>query len=402
MKPVARQDHMVLLGSHTPLCERIKRAGLTLVVIDAAATVEPAALALADHLVLTDYTDSERMAGVIGALVGSHALVGVLSLTERGLLPAAEINALLGVDDNPVTVIRRVVDKAVMRAWLARDKRFAVAAATVSTPEELRAFADESGFPLVIKPPNGVGSSGVRVVHDAGDVTPDLLVGHLPLLAEPYLEGREFSVEAISHEGRHVIVGITEKFVVGAGVNRFVEVGHRFPAALDRHEMRTVSQFVSDFLDRVGLQRGLSHTEVIMGDAGPSVIETHSRNGGDHIVDLVRLATGFDMLDAAVRARAGLIDDLPAVPTPARAAAIRYFTAAPGVVRDVVGVDPARSVPGVVDLELKLRRGDTVAPLTCSSDRVGYVIAVGSEGDAAVQSCADAVEMVQITTEEVP
>jgi biotin carboxylase len=398
VRPVAPKDHIVLLGSHPPLCERVKQAGLALVVIDTAGSVDPDALAFADHVVITDYAESERTAEIIRALVRGHALVGVLSLTEPGLLPSAEINALLNIDDNPVAVIRRVVDKADMRQWLAGDERFAVASTLVHDREDLRRFADRNGFPLVLKPPNGVGSIGVRIVRGAGDMAADLFADELPLLAEAYLEGREYSVEAVSHDGRHVIIGITEKLVLGEGANRFVEVGHRFPAPLDEDDERTLRQFVADFLDRLGLRRGLSHTEVIMGAKGPAVVETHSRNGGDHIVHLVRLATGFDMLDVAVRARAGLIGEICA-PAPAREAAIRYFTPAPGVVRDVCGIGPARHLPGVVDLELNLRRGVTVPPITCSTDRVGYVIAVGSERDGAVQGCTDAVEMVNVTTE---
>jgi biotin carboxylase len=399
MSVVPPKAHIVLLGSYVPLCERVKRAGLGLVVVDTADSLDPGALVLADHVVITDYAESARTAAVLAALVRGADLVGALSLTERGQLPSAEINALLGIDDNPVGVVRRVVDKAHMRRSLAGDDRFAVASAVVRSPEELRGFADRSGLPVIVKPPNGVGSVGVRLLRDAGEIAAELFADGLPLLAEAYLEGRELSVEAVSHEGRHVIVGITEKLVIGEGPNRFVEVGHRFPAVLDEDEERTVRQFVADFLDRLGLRRGLSHTEVVLGARGPAVIETHTRNGGDHISDLVRLATGFDMLDFAVRARAGLIDEIPAVPAPARAAAIRYFTPEPGVVRDVFGVGPARFLPGVVDIELDLQRGAAVPPITCSSDRVGYVIAVGADAGGVARTCSDAMEMVDVTTE---
>jgi biotin carboxylase len=396
---VTAKDHIVLLGSHAPLCERVKRAGLGLVVVDTADSMDPDALGLADHVVITDYAESARTAAVLAALVPGADVVGVLSLTERGQLPSAEINALLGIDDNPVAVVRRVVDKAHMRRWLAGDDRFAVASAVVQDPEELRRFADRSGFPLIVKPPNGVGSIGVRRLGDAGEIVADLFGDKLPLLAEAYLEGREYSVEAVSHEGRHAIVGITEKLVIGEGPNGFVEVGHRFPAVLDEDEEQALRTFVAGFLDRLGLRRGLSHTELIVAAGGPAVIETHSRNGGDHIADLVRLATGFDMLDFAVHARAGLIGEIPAVPAPARAAAIRYFTPEPGVVCDVFGVGPARYLPGVVDIELDLRRGVTVPAITCSSDRVGYVIAVGADVGGVARTCSEAMGMVKITTE---
>ena len=49
-------------------------------------------------------------------------------------------------------------------------------------------------------------------------------------------------------------------------------------------------------LDRVGLVRGVSHTEFIRGDDGQwYFLETAARVGGAHIVELVEAATGMNL-----------------------------------------------------------------------------------------------------------
>jgi len=50
---------------------------------------------------------------------------------------------------------------------------------------------------------------------------------------------------------------------------------------------------------------GATHTEIILGKAGPSVIETHIRMGGDEIPALAFDATGVDLADCLVRQTLG-------------------------------------------------------------------------------------------------
>jgi biotin carboxylase len=310
------------------------------------------------------------------------------------------MNAILGVGDNPVEVVERVVDKRLMREWLAEDQVFALPAREIESAQALGELASEVGLPLVVKPCDGAGSVGVRILRDMGEVAawkPSR--NGTRLLAEKYVHGSEFSVEALSVDGQHLIAAITEKVLAGsAGENGLVEVGHDVPARLDHETEAGLRGFVRDFLDRLGLREGLSHTEVILGPDGPVIVETHTRNGGDHIADLVLLSTGLDLRDLALRARCGFLQDLPAVPPPTGGAAIRYFTPPPGIVEEVSGLDAARYLPGLVDIEVEVRVGDRVHPLRSSFDRVGYVIACGADTGQARRRCLDAIDAVTIRT----
>jgi biotin carboxylase len=395
------RPYVVLLGPHPAHFDQARRLGVGIILLDtvknlAAETGRYAGRA--DHVIATDYTDVERVAQLIQVLCRGLDVRGVLALTEYGLLPAARMNAILGVKDNPVEVVRRVVDKHLMRGWLAADQAFALPAQEVASARSLQAFAQEVGTPVVVKPKDGAGSIGVRVLRDMAEVaawTPPR--NGDSLLAERYVRGSEFSVEAFSVGGQHLIAAITEKVLArSAGENGLVEVGHNLPARLDRETDMGLRAFVRDFLDRLGIREGLSHTEVILGSQGPVIVETHTRNGGDHIADLVLLSTGLDLRDLAFRSRCDLVRGVPATPEPTGGAAIRYLTPRPGVVEEIHGLDAARYLPGVVDVEVGVRGGDRVDPLRSSLDRVGYVIAVGADTSQAEQRCLDAVDTVKI------
>jgi biotin carboxylase len=399
------RPYAVLLGPHPAHFDHATRLGVGVVLLD---TVENLAAETgryagrADHVLATDYTDAERVAQLIQVLCGGLDVRGVLALTENGLLPAARMNAILGAKDNPVDVVERVMDKRLMRAWLSGDQAFTLPARVVESARSLQEFAREFGTPVVVKPSDGAGSAGVRVLRDMAEVaawTPSR--NGATLLAEQYVHGTEYSVEAFSVDGQHLIAAVTEKVLARcAGENGLVEVGHNLPARLDRATDAALRAFVRDFLDRLGLREGLSHTEVILSPQGPVIVETHTRNGGDHIADLVLLSTGLDLRDLALRSRCGLLHGAPASPEPTGGAAIRYFTPAPGVVEAIGGLDAARYLPGVVDLDVGVGIGERVRPLRSSFDRVGYVIAVGADTDQAEQRCLAAVDTVTIRTRD--
>jgi biotin carboxylase len=393
--PADSRPYVVLLGPHPAHFDHARRLGVGVVLLD---TMENLAAETgryadrADHVLATDYTDAERVAQLVKILCKGLDVRGVLALTEQGLLPAARMNAILGVRDNPVQVVQRVMDKRLMREHLAGDQAFAIPAREVDSARSLREFAGEFGTPVVVKPSDGAGSVGVRVLRDMAEVAAWKPARHgARLLAEKYLDGSEFSVEAFSVGGQHLIAAVTEKVLAcSAGENGLVEVGHKLPARLDRDTEASLRAFVRDFLDRLGVREGLSHTEVILGSEGPAIVETHTRNGGDHIADLVLLSTGLDLRDLALRARCGMVQSPPPTPAPTGGAAIRYLTPRPGVVEEVGGLDAARYLPGIVDVQVSVRVGHRVGPLRSSFDRVGYVIAVGADSGQAYQRCLDA------------
>ncbi|WP_202919409.1 ATP-grasp domain-containing protein [Saccharothrix deserti] len=337
---------------------------------------------------------------VVDLLRREHAerpFTRVLTLTEPGLLPAARLNAELGLGGNSVETVRLLKDKALMRDRLAEVGLSPVRYRTVRSAEELMAFLDElDGVPAVVKPLDSGGSDGVAVVVTPQDVPPAWRrveeSGRTVVLAEEYLDGPEVSVEAFSHDGVHTVVALTDKFL-GPG---FIEVGHAVPADLTEPVRRQVCELTTALLDAVGLVEGPTHTEVKLTGRGPRIVESHNRVGGDYIPDLVQLVHGVDLQRLAVGVPLGLVAWRPE-PRPAKGgAAVRFIIAEPGTVTEVTrpeALDPA------VSLTLTAKPDTEVPPLLWSDDRVcGHVIATGDNAGDAVARCVDAVSRVRIST----
>jgi len=203
-------------------------------------------------------------------------------------------------------------------------------------------------------------------------------------------------METLSFDGRHVLIGVTDKLLGGPG---FVEVGHSTPSRQPSALLREVEQLVVAFLDAVGLRHGPAHTEVKLTSRGPVIIESQNRVGGDRINELTDITYGVDMDRYALGSLLGVIEPLQQSPRPWAGAAIRFFTPPPGRVVEVTGVDTVTDDPALVELEISVKPGDEVSPLTWSEDRIGHVIAWGETADKAIAHCERLLAAVRIHTE---
>ena len=61
-------------------------------------------------------------------------------------------------------------------------------------------------------------------------------------LIEEYAEGREFSIEYISQDGKHNFLAVTEKFTTGEP--HFIETAHMQPARITKEQEKTIKEII--------------------------------------------------------------------------------------------------------------------------------------------------------------
>jgi biotin carboxylase len=391
-------QRLIVLGGGPGVCDRARIAGAELTLVNPAASLEAPLLGAMRRTLVAEYDDPS----LVPMLKAWHAVEpfhGVIALTELALLPAARINDALGLPGVGVEVVERTRDKVLMREWLALQRFPSVPADAASSSDDIHRFALAHGYPVIAKPRRGQGSQSVRRFDDAEQVRRAAIAG-ADLIVERVIEGPEFSVESFSFGRRHVIYAVTGKMVnEGNADHPYVEVGHVVPAPISRQQHELIVRHVLNFLDVMGIHDTCAHTELRLTPAGPRVIETHTRVGGDSIPTLVRHATGADLIDMAAHWPLGLIGDSLPAPRERGAAAIRFFTPRPGQVLQVTGVERWRSQPGVVTLHLPLKPGDIVRAPRDSISRAGYVVCTGHDAAAAMQACEDVLAGITIDTQ---
>lgn len=228
----------------------------------------------------------------------------VWSFNDNAQYIAITINQALGLPCHlTADVLQLVYDKNRMRQALHEAGLDDTPHAVVNGPEDVADFAKSAGYPLILKPVDATGSRGISILRDDDDISHAFArlaedAGAKTAIAERFLEGKELSVEAFSENGHHQVIAITEKF---KDPDNFIEIGHVVPAPIESEQAAAVREYICRVLDCLGVTDGPTHTEVMLTDAGPVIIETHTRPGGDRIDKLVEIATGVDIFKLAAR-----------------------------------------------------------------------------------------------------
>ncbi|WP_405778587.1 ATP-grasp domain-containing protein [Streptomyces sp. NBC_00859] len=343
-----------------------------------------------EELLLVDFADEEALCALVEETAVAHAVGHVLHLgSESSMVPVVRVAERLGLSPNRADSVRLLNDKAATRELLNRNGISPVRVAEAAHSSQVADAARSLGFPCVVKPSRSAGSRGVALLRSAacldGWVERIEAAGPAgPFVVEEYLRGPEFSVETLSVAGHHHVVGITAKET--GGPPRFVERGHIHPAPLPEADTAEVRATVTSLLDLADFEFGPAHTEVILTEDGPRVVESQARFGGDRIPLLVDVAAGFDLEAAVFRALAG--DEVPRV-VPGRYAAVGFFEFPAGALASVTGLDEVRALPYVHALTFRFRPGDVLPPTTDSASRHGHVVVdAASPAEAAARIAA--------------
>lgn len=388
--------HILVLAGNARILEKAANLGMRVTNFEKPGTFDPKTARFCSRLHLFDFQDVRLVTALTRALHSVDPFSRIITHSEIGQVISGHLNTALGLPGNGLEVTRTLHNKLALRELLNDKGLGPVPAARRTTRDELRAFVGEHGG-AVVKPLMGSGSLGVRKVRSVGEVAGVWewidAYGAGDFMVEALLTGEELSVETFSHAGRHTVVAVTGKDTKD-GV---IEQGHVVPAPLGERDTAAVGEFTCAVLDAVGLVDGVAHTEIMLTAAGPRVIESHSRAGGDRISRLVELATGIDLEALPFRMAADPGFTVP-VPRLRGGAAVQFLDVAPGRVTEVSGADAARAADGVVELSVRAEVGDVVRPVQWSDDRPGYVLVQAPTGAEAVRRVREVAESIVIRT----
>lgn len=391
------RKHVLILGGRDTSVEMLEGLPIDITLFQTADRLTPLQQRLAKRVVVTALSDEAEVRRLARAIHSVNPFDAAASFLEVYLLTTARICEELGIAGNPVQPVLLTLDKLQMREALAGTAIPAVPFRRCLNADDVRRALAELGSPMVLKPSTGNASEGVVLLRTPDEVADAVAWASRPtrdpLIAEAYIEGDEYSVEAISHRGAHRILAVTEKQTTG--VPHFIETGHQLPARLSLGVTERIHAVVIQLLDCIGHREGPSHTEIRLREGIPYIIESHTRYGGDRIWEMVYLTQGVHMAQATVCQLVGL--PMPVHQPPFAAAAVRFLIAPPKSCIAVEGLEQAAAAPGVYRVEAEVKPGDVIRPLASSDDRCGYVLGGGATVPEAVTRVESAAAQIRIT-----
>jgi biotin carboxylase len=321
-----------------------------------------------------------------------------------GVISGAVASARLGLPALPVDVAERSQDKALCRdAWRAAGLP-QPAYRVVDSPDGVAAAAAAIGYPVVVKPARKWGSRGVSLVPDASWIGEAVAAaraeGFGAIVVEKCVSGTEVSVEGLVQDGRAQILAVGDKEMQDHPRYR-VGMVLRYPSALPRATLARLDEVVSGAIAAMGIRNGAFDAECMINDDGVFLIEINPRPGGGHIFgQIVESVSGVCMPVAYVKVMLGQAVDIR--PKFQRGVCYRFFSAPAGTFRRVTGIEEARTMPGVLDLDFRMAPGTRIGPIAADADRPGFVVAAGIDRAEADANAARAIASLRFEMEGEP
>lgn len=304
-----------------------------------------------------------------------HRIIGLLEPLQVEL---AQLRSEFDVPGTGVYTAELFRDKAKMKEALRAAGLPCARHRLLTSWQDAGAFIEEVGFPIILKPPAGMGCKATWRIRSLDQLKAALAAvkptADRPSLAEEMIRGREHSLETITVGGKVKLSSITTYHpspleVVESPWIQWVIVA---PRDVDGPEFREAHALGRQTIAALGLDSGMTHMEWFRRDDGALAIgEIAARPPGANIARMTGLAYDTSMYRAWARA---VVDDAFDGPWERKFATGVAFLRGMGHGR-VLGVDGVkRAHEAVGDLVVESKLPVIGAPKSDSYEGDGYVI----------------------------
>jgi biotin carboxylase len=391
----------LILGArktYWPVYDTLRRMGIRTVAIDR--DPHAGAFSFADTFEVVDIMDRE---GALN-LAKLHHVDAVIALNDLGVRTAAYISGKLGLNGLDMHVADIVNDKGFIRdSWSSAglpQPEFFVA----SSIEEAVRAAHHLGYPVIVKPTDcGGGSRGVSVAEDQKELQQAFqfaqhFVKNQRTIIEQYIKGVESQIEILCYHGSAHAITVCDKEMT-LDMKYRVSKSINYPAFFDASLVRDIKRLAEAATLAIGITNGAAHVELIVSNDGKLYLqEIGGRPGGAFCSNLIpQLTSGINLIEQLVLIFLGQEPCFKQKFN--RGACYRFFFPPPGILKRISGLEHARSMEGVVDLDVYVTLGSTIGPITSGPERVGHVLIEGRDRTAAYALAGKVECMVQFDVE---
>ena len=360
--------------------------------------------ALAGHWQLKNALDPEQIVAATRALetkLGTaKRLIGAL---EQLQVPLARAREILGIEGLNAEAARNFRDKARMKEVLTEAGLPCARHVLAESALQALGFAENTGFPLVAKPPAGAGGKGTFRLDSLQDLQSLLHryppSGMEPVLLEEFVSGTEHSFDSIVINGKPVWHSISRYMPAPLQVleNPWIQWCVFLPRNIEGEEFASIRDAGFRAVKALGLQTGLSHMEWfrLQGER-IAISEVGARPPGAQITSLLSWAHDLDFYRAWPRL---MIFDEFDPPSRNYAVGAAYFrgqkSASGGTrVRAIHGLDEAQRRYGHLVVEARLPSTGQFA--SDSYEGEGYVIIRDTDSNVVEEALKQIVGMVHV------
>ena len=267
---------------------------------------------VADKFYLVSTTDKETILDV----AKKEHVDGVLAYASDPAAPtAAYVAEQLGLPGSPYESVEILCNKDKFREFLVKNNFCTPKAKGYSSVQD--ALVDmETGYftyPVIVKPVDSSGSKGVSRLDVFGDAEDKLecamrLSRCGRIIVEEYVEkfGYQIAGDGLSVDGKLVFRYFANDHFNTKSVNPFVPISASFPYNMPNEVQDKVHAEIQRLLDLLHMQTTTYNFDMRIDDKlNVYLMEVAPRDGGNYIPQVIKYATGIDLVECSIKAAMG-------------------------------------------------------------------------------------------------
>jgi carbamoylphosphate synthase large subunit len=247
-------------------------------------------------------TDVEAMTAAVHSVQDSVWVDRLEATVEAHTLPAAQVREACSIPGTSVQTAWLCRDKPSMKQALREAGVPTAASAAVNSADEVHAFAEQTGYPLILKPRSGAGALDTVRVDDPAALDQALGVfggqGVDSIAVEEFVEGHEGFYDTIAIGGQVAMDFVSHYYpnVLEAMRTRWVSPQfistNRIDSAPEYAELRDMGRRV---ISALGIGTSATHMEWFFGPKGLRFSEIGCRPPGVGAWDLYSAGNDLDV-----------------------------------------------------------------------------------------------------------
>ena len=248
-------------------------------------------------------------------------------------------------------------------------------------------------FPMVVKPVDNMGSRGIRRIEECSqleDAVRDALLFSRSgnVIIEEYLDGPEFSIDALIYDNEITICGFADRHIYYPPY--FIEMGHTIPSIMDTRVSEEIFETFRAGVKALGITKGAAKGDIRLSRGKPYIGEIAARLSGGYMSGWTfPYSSGVDLTKGALKIAVGRHPGNLS-PRFLQTSAERAVISIPGVIKDIVGIEKVKASENLKEFFLRVSSGDEIRFPENNVEKVGNCIAVNKERSVAISSAEDA------------
>lgn len=308
---------------------------------------------------------------------------GIMSFAvDPGVVTAAYVADRLGLPcAGPYESICILQDKEKFRSFLESNGFNVPRSRGFSLYEEAYADRDYFTWPVIVKPVDSAGSKGVSRVDFPDDLRPafDNAKSHSfsgKVIMEEFIEklGCSSDSDCFSVDGKLEFVSFSAQRFDENADNPYTPAAYSWPSTFTKEQETELTAEIQRLLKLLQMRTSIYNIETRIGTNGrPYIMEVSPRGGGNRLAEMLRMATGVDMITAAVKAALGeKVTDIVQKPYDGHWAEVILHADRSGTFSGL-DISPEMS-SHVVERDLWVRDGERVSSFNGANDAIGTLV----------------------------